>query len=263
MTRSAVTGADLFRCDGRKALVIGGSSGIGFASAAALLRAGASVFISSRNPERLARAASELQPLGPVGWAAGDATKSDEVSRTVSSATDALGGLDILVVSAGTSDVQSIFSVTPAGFDRVIGANLNPLYLAAHHAAPHLVASGRGSVIAISSAYGVIGVAERVSYSAAKAGIIGMVRSMALDFAPHKVRVNTISPGVIETELFFATLRREADPEQMLAKRRAMHPIGRTGKPEEVAAVVLLLSSDAGAFIVGQNIVVDGGLTIA
>ncbi len=261
--RPAVTGADLFRCDGRRALVIGGSSGIGFASAAALLQAGASLFISSRSPGRLARAASELQHPGLVGWAAGDATKPDDVSRIVSAATDFLGGLDILVVSAGTSDVQSVFTVTPTGFDRVIAANINPLYLSAHHAASHLAASGRGSVIAMSSVYGVIGVAERVSYSAAKAGIIGMVRSMALDFAPHKVRVNAISPGVIETELFFATLRREADPEQMLAKRRAMHPIGRTGKPEEVAAVVLLLASDAGGFITGQNIVVDGGLTIA
>jgi len=263
VTVPAVTGTDLFCCNGRGALVIGGSSGIGFASAAALLKVGASIFITSRSPERLARAAAELQSLGRVGWAAGDATKPDDVARVVSSASGFLGGLDILVVSAGTSDVQSVFTVTPAGFDRVISANLNPLYLSAHHAAPHLMASGRGSVIAISSAYGVVGVAERVSYSAAKAGIIGMVRSMALDFAPHKVRVNAISPGVIETDLFFATLQRETNPERTLATRRTMHPIGRTGKPEEVAAVVLLLASDAGGFITGQNIVVDGGLTIA
>ena len=89
-----------------------------------------------------------------------------------------------------------------------------------------------------------------------------MVRSMALDLAPKKVRVNAISPGVIETELFFQTLNCEADPEQMLARRRAMHPIGRTGKPEEVAAVALLLAPSRWLRN-GQNFIVDGGLTIA
>lgn len=255
--------ADLFSCSGRKALVIGGGSGIGLASATALLQAGASVFISGRRRDCLEHAAASLGPSGRVGWEAGDATRAEEVTRVVAHAVDFLSGLDILVVSAGTSDVQSIFSVTKEGFDRVVNGNLNPFYLSTHEAAPHLIAAGHGSAIAIASAYGVIGVTERVSYSTAKAGIIGMVRSVALDFAPHKVRVNAISPGVIETELFHATLRREADPEAMMAKRRAMHPIGRIGRPEEVAAVVLLLASDAGGFITGQNIVVDGGLTIA
>lgn len=104
---------------------------------------------------------------------------------------------------------------------------------------------------------------ERISYGAAKVGVIGMVRSMAMDLAPYNVRINAISPGVIETELFYQTLQRETDPERMLAKRRAMHPIGRTGKPEEVAAVVLLLASEAGGFVTAQNVVVNGGLTIA
>ncbi len=250
-------------CAGRRALVIGGGSGIGLASAEALLREGASVFLTGRRPDKLREAAAALSPLGQVGWHSGDATLAPEVAGMVDRAAAFLGGLDTLVVSAGVSDVASVFNVQPERFDAVMAGNLNPVYLGAHYAAPHLVASGHGSVIAIASAYGVIGQKERVAYSTAKAGIIGMVRSMALDFAPHKVRVNAISPGVIETELFFATLQREADPEAMLQRRRAMHPIGRTGKPEEIAAVVVLLASDGGGFITGQNIVVDGGLTIA
>lgn len=253
----------MFSCAGRKALIIGGSSGIGLASAAALHRAGAKVFLSSRHSEKLIAAAESLADPAGVRWEAGDATSAADVDRVVGRAVSFLGGLDTLVVSAGTSDVQSVFTVTPDRFDRVISENFSPLYLSAHAAAPHLITSGRGSIVAIASAYGVVGMAERISYSAAKAGIIGMVRSMALDLAPKKVRVNAVSPGVIETELFFQILSRESNPEQMLARRRAMHPIGRTGKPEEVAAVVLLLASDAGGFVTGQNFIVDGGLTIA
>ena len=239
-------------CAGRKALVIGGGTGIGLASAKALLHEGASVFLSGRRADRLRAATDQLAQPGKVSWHAGDAVQASEVARVVERAVAFLGGLDTLVVSAGATDVASVFDVRPERFDAVMAGNLNPVYLGAHYAAPHLVASGSGSVIAISSAY-----------STAKAGIIGMVRSMALDFAPHNVRVNAISPGVIETELFFATLQREADPEAMLQTRRAMHPIGRTGKPEEVAAVVVLLASAGGGFITGQNIVVDGGMTIA
>jgi NAD(P)-dependent dehydrogenase (short-subunit alcohol dehydrogenase family) len=250
-------------CEGRKVLVIGGGSGIGLASARALQGAGASLFLSGRRPDPLRRAADELGQRGKVGWHAGDAVQPSEVERVVDQAVAFLGGLDTLVVSAGVSDVASVQDIRPERFDAVIAGNLNPVYLGAHHAAPHLIASGAGSVIAISSVYGVVGQRERVAYSTAKAGIIGMVRSMALDFAPYNVRVNAISPGVIETELFFATLQKEADPDAMLQRRRAMHPIGRTGKPEEVAAVVVLLASAGGGFITGQNIVVDGGLTIA
>jgi NAD(P)-dependent dehydrogenase (short-subunit alcohol dehydrogenase family) len=221
------------------------------------------VFLTSRRAEQLEQAAASLGDIERVGLESGDATQAEDVQRMVANASRFLGGLDILVVSAGTSAVQSVLTVTPDGFDRVNSANFNPLYLTAREAAPHLIGSGHGSVVAIVSAYGVVGMAERISYSAAKAGIIGMVRSMALDFAPYNVRVNGISPGVIETELFFATIQRETDPERMLAKRRAMHPIGRTGKLEEVAAVVLLLASDAGGFITGQNVIVEGGLTIA
>ncbi|HSU04330.1 MAG TPA: SDR family NAD(P)-dependent oxidoreductase [Acetobacteraceae bacterium] len=253
---------NLLSCTGRRALVIGGGTGIGFAAAEALIGAGASVFLTGRRNERLESAAAQLRDRGLVGCAAGDARDTVEVERVVGQAANLLGGLDTLVVAAGASDVASIFSVTPERFDAVLAANLNPLYLSAHHAAPLLIASGRGSVIAIASAYGVVGQPERIAYSTAKAGIIGMVRSMALDFAPHAVRVNAISPGVIETELFFETLKREADPEAMLAQRRSMHPLGRTGRADEIAAVVVLLASSGGGFITGQNIVVDGGLTI-
>ena len=263
MTGLGRTGADLFDCTGRRILVIGGGSGIGLACAAAVLRAGASVFLSGRRVDRLRQAAEELRSAGRVGWNAGDATQPGDVAEVIRAAVAFLGGLDGLIVSAGTSDVASVFAITPGRFDAVIAANLNPAYLAVHHAAEHLVASGRGAVVLIGSAYGVVGMAERLAYSTAKAGLLGMVRSMALDLAPHGVRVNAVSPGVIETELFFETLRREADPDAMLAKRRAMHPIGRTGRPEEVAAAVLLLVSDAGGFITGQNLLVDGGLTAA
>jgi len=242
--------------EGKRALVWGGGSGIGRGCAAALAGEGAQVFIASRSAARLAAAAGELG----CGWAAGDATVEAEAARVTEAAAARMAGLDTLVISAGAGGPTPTGATPLPEFRRILEANLLPVLLAVQAALPHLLERG-GAVIAIASIYGLVGQRERLAYCAAKSGVIGMVRAMALDLAERAVRVNALCPGFIETELARAIASREPDPQAALAARRSMHPIPRAGTPAEIGAAAVWLASDAGAWITGQAIPIDGGYT--
>ena len=246
------------RLESRRALIWGGGSGIGLGCAAALAAENAKVFIASRSAERLAAAAGEL---GGCGWATGDATVEAEVAKVTAAAAAHMAGLDTLVISAGAGGPTPTGSTPLPEFRRILDVNLLPVLLAVQAALPQLLERG-GAVIAIASVYGLVGQRERLAYCAAKAGVIGMVRAMALDLAERAVRVNALCPGFIETELARAIAGREPDPEAAaLAGRRHMHPIPRAGTPAEIGAAAVWLASDAGAWITGQAIPLDGGYT--
>lgn len=247
------------RLEGKKVLVWGGGSGIGLACAVAAAAEGAAVFISGRR-EKVLRDAAES--FAPGAFRAGDATSIDDVRAVTAAAAERMGGLDTLIVSAGAGGRTSIFDTEPAEFQRIVDNNMGALFLTVQQAVPHLLAAGAGSVIAISSMYGLVGQYERVAYSGAKAGMNGMIRALALDFADKGVRANSICPGFIETDLAREVAAQEPDPEAAMQKRRGMHPIPRAGQPEEIAALAVYLASDAAAFTTGQSIAVDGGFTI-
>src|SRR5215475_8292433 len=185
----------------KRALVYGGDTGIGYGCAEAFAREGAAVFVSSRREEVLRKAVDRLTAHGRAGYAAGDATVAADVVRVTAAATTFMGGIDTIVVSSGSGGKTPIVSTTIEEFQRIVDQNLRPLFLAVRCAVPQLLQAGNGSVIAIASMYGLVGQYERVAYCGAKAGMIGMVRSMALDFADKGVRVNAIAPGFIETDL--------------------------------------------------------------
>lgn len=243
--------------DGRRALVWGGGSGIGLGCALALRDAGAQVAIASRDPGRLAAAAARL---GSCPWASADATVEADVARATEAVARALGGIDTVVVSSGCGGPTPVDTTPLAELQRILDGNLLPVFLAVRAALPHLLHRG-GAVIAISSIYGLVGQRERLAYCAAKSGVIGMVRAMALDLAARGVRVNALCPGFVETELAQAIAAREPDPQAALAARRGMHPIPRAGTPAEIGAAAVWLASDAGAWVTGQAIPIDGGYT--
>lgn len=243
--------------DRKRALIWGGGSGIGFGCAEAMLAQGARLAIASRDPARLESAAARL---GGCTWARGDATDPDDVSAVTKAAADALGGIDTLVVSSGCGGPTPTGRTPLAEVRRILDGNLLPVFLTVDAALPHLLARG-GTVIAISSMYGLVGQRERLAYCAAKAGVLGMVRAMALDLAEKRVRVNAICPGFIETELALAVAAKEPDPEAALTIRRAMHPIPRAGTTAEIGGAAVWLASDAGAWVTGQAIPIDGGYT--
>ncbi|MDP9138695.1 MAG: SDR family oxidoreductase [Pseudomonadota bacterium] len=247
------------RLRGKKALVYGGGTGIGLACAEAMIREGAAVFISSRRDAVLSAAAAMLGKHGKAGYEAGDATSVADVERVTAAAVRFLGGLDTLVMSAGAGGRTPIFDTDPAEFQRIVDHNLRAAFLVMRYAARHLLAAGAASITVISSTYGLVGQRERAAYCAAKAGVIGLVRSAALDFADRGVRVNAMCPGFVETPLALEVAAHEADPEAALKARRSMHAIPRAGRLEEMGELAVYLASDLAAFVTGESIAIDGG----
>ena len=160
------------------------------------------------------------QRFGKAGFEAGDATSVEDVQRVTAAARAFMGGIDTIVVSAGAGGRTSVFDTEPAEFQRIVDHTLRPAFLAVRYASADLVAAGKGSVIIISSMLGLVGQRERLAYCGAKAGVIGMVKAMALDFADKGVRVNAMCPGFVETPLALEVTRQEADPEAALRAKR-------------------------------------------
>lgn len=245
---------------GRRALIVGGGTGLGLASSLALAARGWRVFLTGRRADRLAQAQA-LHPAGHCHWSAGDATSQADVQRVVKECMDTLGGLDALVISAGQSGVGSVLQADLADFERVMRASVWPVFLYGQAAVPHFGPQG-GAICAIASVTASVPQPERVAYCSAKAAVVGMVRQMALDLAPRRIRANTVSPSLVPTELSMGAISRAPDPQALLAARIRSHPIGRIGTPEEIGQAVAWLCSDAAGWVTGQDLVMDGGLSL-
>lgn len=247
------------RLAGKKALIYGGGTGIGLACAEAMAREGAAVFISGRREQVLRDAVQGLKQHGKADCASGDATIAADVQRVTDAAARFLGGIDTILVSAGAGGRTPIFDTPVEEFQRIIDHSLLPAFLAMRLGAAHLLAAGKASVTVISSMYGLVGAKERAGYCAGKHGVIGLVKSAALDFAEKGVRVNAMCPGFVETPLSLEVVKQEANPEAVLEAKRRMHPIPRAGRLEEMGELAVYLASDAAAFVTGQAIAIDGG----
>jgi NAD(P)-dependent dehydrogenase (short-subunit alcohol dehydrogenase family) len=247
------------RLAGKRALIYGGGTGIGLACAEAMVREGAAIFISGRREQVLRDAVQDLKKHGKADFAAGDATVATDVQRVTEAAARSMGGIDTILVSAGAGGRTPIFDTPVEEFRRIIDHSLLPPFLAMRFGAEHLLAAARASVIVISSMYGLVGQKERAGYCAGKHGVIGLVKSAALDFAEKSVRVNAICPGFIETPLSLEVVKLEPDPEASLRAKRLMHAIPRPGKLEEIGEFAVYLASDLSAFMTGQAVAIDGG----
>jgi NAD(P)-dependent dehydrogenase (short-subunit alcohol dehydrogenase family) len=254
-------GRGVARLANKKALIYGGGTGIGLACAEAMVREGAAAFLSGRREGVLEAACARLQPLGKAGFAAGDATLAEDVQRVTAAAVKFMGGLDTIVVSAGAGGRTPIFDTPVEEFKRITDHSLLPPFLAMRFGAEHLLKANGASVIVISSMFGLTGQKERAGYCAGKAGVIGLVKSAAMDFAEKKVRVNAICPGFIETELALEVAKQEPNWEEVIELKRRMHPIPRPGRVEEVGELAVYLACDLAAFMTGQAIAIDGGFT--
>jgi NAD(P)-dependent dehydrogenase (short-subunit alcohol dehydrogenase family) len=254
--------AQPFRLDGRHALVTGGASGIGEATVKELVRAGAFVWIADIN---LAAAEALAKSVGFAHVLHLDVTSPDSIAAAVAR----LGHLDILVNNAGIGHVGSIETTEPEDFDRLINVNVRAVYLVTRGFLPLLLAAGApggrtGTIVNIGSVAGQVGIKQRFAYCTSKGAVLAMTRQLAVEY-PKTLRVNAICPGTVETPFVEGYLEKfhKHNKEEMRAELRARQPIGRLGKPEEVASMVRYLASDEAAFINGALFTIDGGWTAA
>jgi len=250
---------DSFRLDGRRALVTGGSRGLGRVMAEALAQAGADVAITSRSSESATEAAAALAAAtgrNVRGYAA-DVQASTSITRMAAEVEDTLGPVDILVNNAGINVRGASDQLAEADWDAVIDTNLKGPFLCARLFGPRMAARGWGRVINLGSILSVIGLPGRAPYAASKAGIANLTRVLALEWAERGVTVNAICPGPFGTEMNKPLMD---DPEKFKAFV-AKIPMGRWGELPEIAGVTVFLASDASSFVTGSSVFVDGGWT--
>ena len=243
-----------FSLAGRRALVTGGASGIGYAIAQALAARGARVALVDRDPD-VASAASRLGP-DHLGLAA-DVTEEGAPRRVVDEVVARLGGLDILVNNAGVARLAPASDATRADWDLTLAVNLTAPFLFAQAAGAHMVAQGAGRIINLASQAATVALQSHVAYCTSKAALVGMTKVLALEWGPHGVTVNAISPTVVETEL-----GRKAWAGEVGEAMKRLIPSRRFAQPEEVALAALYLASPAAAMINGADLAIDGGYTI-
>jgi NAD(P)-dependent dehydrogenase (short-subunit alcohol dehydrogenase family) len=246
----------LFDLTGRVALVTGGSRGLGKAMATIFAQSGAAVLISSRHEDELQAAAAEIHAAtaARVEYLATDMTCRDDVHRLAAAALDRLGKVDILVNNAGANLPQAIDQIRDEDWDRLVELNLTSCMMLSRDLVPGMKQRRWGRIIHISSIMGLASTAGRNVYSATKAALVGMAKASALDLGAFNITVNCLAPGPFATEMPMSIL----SPEQQnaLAARTA---VNRWGRPEELAGPALLLASEAGSYITGTVLVVDGG----
>ncbi|MBL8831132.1 MAG: SDR family oxidoreductase [Rhodospirillales bacterium] len=244
-----------FDLTGRVALVTGASRGLGFAMAAALAGAGAKVVLNARNKDELSAAAAKL------GGEALPFDVTDEAAcvAAVAGVHKRHGRLDILVSNAGSNIRAPLLEYKTADFDTTIGQHLRAGFVLGREAAKFMTAAGSGRIVYTTSLTAHLGRPSIVAYTAAKTALEGMIRQMAVELAPRGVLVNGIAPGYFLTELNTPLIENK-EFNAMIVRRT---PLGRWGDPKELGGAVLLLASDAGSFLTGQTLVVDGGMSVS
>jgi NAD(P)-dependent dehydrogenase (short-subunit alcohol dehydrogenase family) len=246
---------------GEVAIVTGGSRGIGRAIVALFAEHGASVAFCGRD-EAVGRAtARELGHEHRVAFQRADVASEADVEALVAACADHFGPPTILVNNAGVNANFDAVAMTEDEWDRFFAIDLKAAWLAAKHVLPHMQRAGRGSIVNVSSLHGFATLEGFFPYAAAKSGLVGLTRSLALDYGPFGIRVNVVAPGFVRTRLVQESIDRAADRKHAEAAMVRAVALGRIGAPEEIASVVRFLASDEASYVTGASLLVDGGLT--
>lgn len=246
--------------EGQVALVTGAGSGLGLATAKAFAESGASVVLADWNEDSVRSAVDDLTARGHKAAAIRcDVADEADVAAMVQQTVSTFGGLDAAFNNAGIQVPPSdAADETAENFDRVNAINLRGVWACMKHELRHMRTQGSGAIVNCSSLGGLVGLPSRAAYHASKHGVIGLTRSAALEYAPRGIRINAVCPGTIDTPMVSDMLAKQAD-----AMKEIMwdQPIGRLGRPEEIASAVLWLCSPGASFVIGHALAVDGGYT--
>ena len=245
------------RLKGKIGIVTGAGSGIGRASAIALAAEGAQVALVGRRKDRLEEVAREIGDRAfaiPV-----DVSKTSEISGLLDQAVSRFAGLNFLLNNAGVLHVGNAEQITEEQWDDTFNLNVRSVWLLSRAALPHMRKAGGGSIMNVASTLGLVGARNRAAYAPSKGALIQLTKSMAIDHGHENIRVNAICPSFVETELTERILGQVADPAAIRRERTAAHPLGRLGRPEDIAGLAVYLASDESSWVTGAVLPVDGG----
>jgi NAD(P)-dependent dehydrogenase (short-subunit alcohol dehydrogenase family) len=251
------------RLQNKVAIVTGAGEGIGRAIALLFAGEGAAVVVANRTPEKGNAAVEAIRDLGGDAiFVQTDVCKADDVERMVGATLDRFGKLDVLCNNAGIGFLDTVVGTSEEDFDRVLATNLKSVFLCCKVAIPNMIERGGGSIVNIASMAGLMPFKRDAAYCASKGGLLMLTRQTALDYAPHRVRVNSICPAFIVTPMAEKYFAQQRDPVAARREVESAHPLGRLGRPEDIAFGALYLASDESSWVTGTTLVVDGGLMV-
>jgi NAD(P)-dependent dehydrogenase (short-subunit alcohol dehydrogenase family) len=249
---------------GATSIVMGGSTGIGLAAARCLARHGSAVELAAIDEPSVTAAVGQLRADGHVAHGTVlDAARPEQIESFVTAVGERHGRVSVLVNSAGVQRYGTAETTPVAVWDEVLDVNVRAMFLAVKHTVPLMRRNGGGAIVNVASAQATASQQNVVAYTASKGAIVAMTRAMAVDHAPDGIRVNSVSPGSVDTPMLRRSAREAGDEDTVIAQWGANHPLGRVGTPVEVADAILFLASPLSSFVTGTELRVDGGLLAA
>jgi NAD(P)-dependent dehydrogenase (short-subunit alcohol dehydrogenase family) len=245
------------RLQGKIVIVTGAGTGIGRACALAMVREGARLALVGRRLEKLQQLAREIGNSAlPI---AADVSQKTDIEQVITRTVAEFGGVNVLVNNAGVLHIGTVEQITEEQWDETFNINVRGVWLLSRAVLPHLRKAGGGSIVNVASVLGINGARNRASYAPSKGAVVLLTKCMAIDHGHENIRVNAICPSFVETDLTAAVLSTAADPQAVRRERVAVHPLGRLGKPDDIAGLAVYLASDESSWVTGSVFPVDGG----